>query len=517
MYQKTYNRQSASHTQYNTAFDLSNPCSAQPATATSNSTGEGLSNTSSPASQATDPSDLVLTPVSELTRLPLGTGHSPHMCGQQQGPIPVSPTFEGIFGNADPSLPFQSAEATKSAAYPYDWHSTGLQQFTWYPTSNSEGHNMMTQGANVNSHFPRRMPSEIFGGSSFQFRPEIEPETTGISTGTPTASRSPEGSPGLPVHEEVVQMGDNIAGFLQFNNGEMPAPGDKPEGIAKAKVEEPYAKLIQRALMSAKGNKMALQEIYNWFRENTDKANNNGGKGWQNSIRHNLSMNAAFVKCERDLGPSCTDLKKSTVWELADWAVQNGVQSTTRYRKGNPSRRGGIHDRSNANIPTRALSVRRGGVNTTKNRSVDVRRSVLTRTANTGLLHRHLPPTMGPTNHQLLNYSYAPNPNPTMDHMNWMGLQNQAAVQQAPSHEFGGYTYNNSSQNDAIGGFSQAEHSQPLYPAPQISDTYGSELPSGAHVHNQEHFYDAILSNTPEQAVNYLTTWNPTSRGGPYA
>ena len=54
---------------------------------------------------------------------------------------------------------------------------------------------------------------------------------------------------------------------------------------------EPYAKLIHRALMSVPGHRMVLKEIYEWFMANTDKNKNPSSKGWQNSIRHNLSMN----------------------------------------------------------------------------------------------------------------------------------------------------------------------------------------------------------------------------------
>lgn len=57
--------------------------------------------------------------------------------------------------------------------------------------------------------------------------------------------------------------------------------------------DEPYAKLIYRALMSAPNHSMVLQEIYQWFRENTQKGSSDG-KGWMNSIRHNLSMNAVY-------------------------------------------------------------------------------------------------------------------------------------------------------------------------------------------------------------------------------
>ncbi|AEO69861.1 uncharacterized protein THITE_2120613 [Thermothielavioides terrestris NRRL 8126] len=54
--------------------------------------------------------------------------------------------------------------------------------------------------------------------------------------------------------------------------------------------DESYAQLIYRAFMSHPRRAMTLQEIYQWFRENTDKGKDDS-KGWQNSVRHNLSMN----------------------------------------------------------------------------------------------------------------------------------------------------------------------------------------------------------------------------------
>jgi hypothetical protein len=56
-------------------------------------------------------------------------------------------------------------------------------------------------------------------------------------------------------------------------------------------IDEPYAKLIYRALTSRPDHAMVLQDIYQWFRENTTKGGSDT-KGWMNSIRHNLSMNA---------------------------------------------------------------------------------------------------------------------------------------------------------------------------------------------------------------------------------
>lgn len=55
--------------------------------------------------------------------------------------------------------------------------------------------------------------------------------------------------------------------------------------------DEPYAQRIFRCLKEAPNHTMVLKDIYNWFRENTDKGKDPNVKGWQNSIRHNLSMN----------------------------------------------------------------------------------------------------------------------------------------------------------------------------------------------------------------------------------
>lgn len=58
----------------------------------------------------------------------------------------------------------------------------------------------------------------------------------------------------------------------------------------------PYAQLIYRALMAQPDYSMTLQEIYQWFQQNTDKCKP-GQRGWMNSIRHNLSMNAVSLTC----------------------------------------------------------------------------------------------------------------------------------------------------------------------------------------------------------------------------
>lgn len=71
--------------------------------------------------------------------------------------------------------------------------------------------------------------------------------------------------------------------------------------------DKPYAYLLYEALRCSKDHKMSLQEIYRWFEENTNKANDPQSKGWQSSIRHNLSMNEVRSRPSNNSEPCETD------------------------------------------------------------------------------------------------------------------------------------------------------------------------------------------------------------------
>ncbi|KAK5631698.1 hypothetical protein RRF57_007412 [Xylaria bambusicola] len=71
-------------------------------------------------------------------------------------------------------------------------------------------------------------------------------------------------------------------------------PSELLRDARNVKVNMPYAQYIRLALLSVESHSMSLAQIYQWFRDNTDKASD-VSKGWQNSIRHNLSMNKVRV------------------------------------------------------------------------------------------------------------------------------------------------------------------------------------------------------------------------------
>lgn len=53
-----------------------------------------------------------------------------------------------------------------------------------------------------------------------------------------------------------------------------------------------YAQLLYRCLKEAPEHMLSLRELYDWVKEHSQKAKDPKNRGWQNSVRHNLSMNA---------------------------------------------------------------------------------------------------------------------------------------------------------------------------------------------------------------------------------
>ncbi|GAP93239.1 putative fork head domain-containing protein [Rosellinia necatrix] len=73
-----------------------------------------------------------------------------------------------------------------------------------------------------------------------------------------------------------------------------------------------YAQLITQAIISAPGEKLNLAGIYSYITENYAYYRHQPVSGWQNSIRHNLSLNKAFSKAPR----STDEPGKGMKWEI---------------------------------------------------------------------------------------------------------------------------------------------------------------------------------------------------------
>ncbi|CCG85143.1 Fork head protein homolog 2 [Taphrina deformans PYCC 5710] len=106
-----------------------------------------------------------------------------------------------------------------------------------------------------------------------------------------------------------------------------------------------YATLISQAILSSSNNTLTLAQIYSWISSHYSFYRY-AKSGWQNSIRHNLSLNKAFVKVPRKADEPGKGMK---------WTIQE--EFVTDFQ--NKSRRPGS---SQAPFPsTISSSTQRGG------------------------------------------------------------------------------------------------------------------------------------------------------------
>lgn len=119
-------------------------------------------------------------------------------------------------------------------------------------------------------------------------------------------------------------------------NEPLPDPSEMPslEDDGK-KPSYSYAQLIGMAILRAPNRRLTLAQIYKWISD-TFKHYNLNENGWQNSIRHNLSLNKAFIKQERP---------KDDPGKGNYWAIEPGMER--QFLKDKNVRRGTISEGSN--------------------------------------------------------------------------------------------------------------------------------------------------------------------------
>lgn len=117
---------------------------------------------------------------------------------------------------------------------------------------------------------------------------------------------------------------------------------------------------------------------------------------------------------------------------------------------------------------------------------------MLSRPTNPEMLARHMDHFHVPMyNNRSLSYDYTPSPlspHAMPNEADWMSRTIHPAVAlPTANYEFSGYTYSNSPHNQTIGGLSQHEHVQALYPTAGVMGAYaGPHLSANPRSHSQQ-------------------------------
>ncbi|KAK3674718.1 transcription factor [Recurvomyces mirabilis] len=147
----------------------------------------------------------------------------------------------------------------------------------------------------------------------------------------PHSQRAMQGSPGTPHRpQQSVIRSSPAANYARGVMMESTESIDYSADTAKdLKPPHSYAQLIGMAILSTHEQQMTLNNIYKWIMANYAFYRFNTG-GWQNSIRHNLSLNKAFTKIARRTDEPGKGMKWMIEPTEFDTFVQQGMKGCRR-------------------------------------------------------------------------------------------------------------------------------------------------------------------------------------------
>ena len=150
----------------------------------------------------------------------------------------------------------------------------------------------------------------------------------------PHSQHALQAAPGTPMRNQQAFMKSSPAanyarGVMMESTETIDYSADSAKDL---KPPHSYAQLIGMAILSTHEQQMTLNNIYKWIMANYAFYRFNTG-GWQNSIRHNLSLNKAFTKIARRTDEPGKGMK----WMIEPTEFDNFVQQGMKgCRRPNP-------------------------------------------------------------------------------------------------------------------------------------------------------------------------------------